>query len=95
MWNQITADVTGLPVMVPAVGGAAAAYGAALLAGMGCGLIPMDDGYATLRRMIQLRQRYEPQPAQQAIYDRFYAEFCRLTAHTLGIAARLRQPGVG
>jgi len=95
LWNQITADVTGLPVMVPAVGGAAAAYGAALLAGMGCGMIPMDGNYAALRRTIQLRQRYEPQPAQRALYDRFYAEFCRLTTQTLGIAARLRQPEVG
>jgi len=90
LWNQITADVTGLPVLVPEVGSAAAAYGAALLAGVGCGLIPMDDNCATLRRMIQLRQRYEPQPAHRAVYERFYVEFCRLTTRTLGIAARLR-----
>lgn len=90
LWNQITADVTGLPVLVPEVGGGAAAYGAALLAGLGVGVIPMDDGYATLRRMVTLRRQYRPDSARSADYDRCYAGFCRLVAATRGIAAGLK-----
>jgi xylulokinase len=90
-WNQITADVTGLPVLVPEVGGGAAAYGAALLAGLGVGVIPMDDGYATLRRMVTLRWQYQPAPAQRAVYERCYAAFCRLVAATTGIATSLNE----
>jgi xylulokinase len=90
LWNQITADVTGLPVLVPAVGSGAAAYGAALLAGMGVGVIPMDDDYQALRRMVTLRRRYDPQPAAREVYDRFYEGYCRLVSQTLGIAPGLK-----
>jgi xylulokinase len=90
LWNQITADVTGLPVLVPAAGSGAAACGAALLAGMGVGVIPMDDGYKTLRNLVTLRQRYEPQAEQRGVYERLYAGFSRLASGTLGIAPGLR-----
>jgi xylulokinase len=90
LWNQITADVTGLPVLVPPGGGGAAAYGAALLAGLGAGVIPMDDGYATLRRLVTLRQRFEAQVQTGPAYQRLYAAFCQLASHTSGIAAQLK-----
>lgn len=85
LWNQITADVTGLPMMVPAIS-AGAAYGAALLAGLGVGVIPMDDGYATLRSIIKLYRHFEPQAEYRPVYDRMYNAFCRLAKNTSGIA---------
>jgi xylulokinase len=90
LWNQITADVTGLPVLVPEVSSGAAAYGAALLAGLGVGVIPMNDDYATLRRMVSLRHHVEPDRTRRTVYDRHYAGFCRLVAATRGIAAFVR-----
>jgi len=90
LWNQITADVTGLPVLVPAVGSGAAAYGAALLAGLGVGVIPMDDRYETLRRLVVLRRSFRPRAQFGPIYDHVYAAFCQLASGTAGIAAQLK-----
>jgi xylulokinase len=89
LWNQISADVTGRPVLVPAASSGAAAYGAALLAGLGLGLIPQDDDYAALRDMITVRERFEPQSAHRA-YQRFYDAFCRLANQTAGISSSIR-----
>jgi xylulokinase len=89
LWNQITADVMGLPVLLPAVS-AGAAYGAAILAGLGVGIFPMDDGYATLRNIIQLHRRFEPQAQSRPDYDRMYNAFCRLAKNTAGIAPQFR-----
>jgi xylulokinase len=107
LWNQITADVTGLPLLLPAApqggtaapqGGTAAdagaAYGAALLAGLGVGVFPMDDGYQTLRRLIKLEGRFEPQTQTRPTYERMYAAFCRLAGDTAGIGPQLRMPEV-
>ncbi len=89
LWNQITADVTGLPLLVPA-GSAGAAYGAALLAGMGVGVFPMDDGYRTVRELVRLRDRFEPQDGARPTYERMYRAFCRLANSTAGIAPHIR-----
>jgi xylulokinase len=87
VWNQITADVTGLPVVL-SVTSASAAYGAALLAGLGVGVYPMDDSYETLRRVIKLRGRVEAEAARHAAYDTLYAAFCRLARATSGLTPR-------
>lgn len=84
LWNQITADVTGLPVLLPGTS-AGAAYGAALLAGLGVGVYPLDDGYAVLRGAIRLEQRYDPQPQTAAAYGGMYDRFVRLARTTAGI----------
>lgn len=84
VWNQITADVTGLPVLLPAVS-AGAAYGAALLAGLGVGVYPLDDGYAALRAAIHLERRYDPHPSTAAVYGQMYDRFIRLARTTAGI----------
>jgi len=89
LWNQITADVTGLPMLMPAIS-AGAAYGAALLAGLGVGVFPMDDGYVTLRSIIKLHRHFEPQAETRPVYDRLYNAFCRLAKNTSGIAPQLR-----
>jgi len=69
LWNQIKADVTGLPVAVPQIT-ETTALGAALLALVGVG------AYATLaeasERLVRIVERFEPQPSAQAIYNESY-----------------------
>jgi xylulokinase len=89
LWNQITADVTNCPVLLPTVS-EGAAYGAALLAGLGVGIFPMDDNFETLRSLVKLSNRFDPQPDSRLIYDRAYDAFCELARQTAGIAPKLR-----
>ena len=84
LWNRITADITGLPMVLP-VTSAGAAYGAALLAGLGVGIYPMDDNYEALSSVIRLRGRIEPDLERHATYDATYASFCRLARATSGL----------
>ncbi len=85
LWNQITADVCGLPLVASgAAGGAAygAACGAALLAGLGVGVIPMADDDAGLRRAISPGECFLPDPALRPVYERGYARFMDLVTAT-------------
>ncbi len=69
LWNQIKADVTGLPVAVPRVT-ETTALGAALLALVGAG------AYGSLAeagaQAVRIAQRFDPQPAAQARYAEHY-----------------------
>lgn len=70
LWPQIIADVTGLPVHVPAVK-ESSALGAAICAGAGAGV------YGSLTELeADLRVRsgtFEPAPSAAAVYDERYA----------------------
>jgi xylulokinase len=70
LWNQIKADVTGLPVAVPHTP-ETTALGAALVALKGIG------AYASLEEAcaaaVHIQHRYEPQPQAQARYEATYA----------------------
>jgi xylulokinase len=70
LWNQIKADVTGLPVAVPEIT-ETTALGAALLASVGTG------AHANLaeasEHVVRIRERYEPNPAAQSAYAEAYA----------------------
>lgn len=89
LWNQITANVTGLPVILPAVSGGAA-YGAALLAGLGVGVFPMDDGFKELQQAIIQCERFEPEAKLRPDYDHIYSTFLELVRSSSGISARMR-----
>lgn len=89
LWNQITANVIDLPIVLPAVSDGAA-YGAALLAGLGVGVFPMDDGFKKLQQVIRQRERFEPEAEVRTDYDHFYEVFLELAQATSGIAARMR-----
>lgn len=66
VWPQIVADVTGVPVALPAVR-QAAACGAAILAGVGAGIFAdAETAYATFARRERLVQ---PDPALRACYE--------------------------
>jgi xylulokinase len=72
LWNQIKADVLGLPVLLPQVS-VGAPFGDAVLAGMGLGLYP--DVRRSLRQMVQLRARYEPNWENHSLYQELYQVF--------------------
>lgn len=72
LWNQIKADVTGLPVTVPEII-ETTALGAAFLALVGIG------AYATLseasEHIVHIRERIDPKPAAHSAYAEAYARY--------------------
>lgn len=86
LWRQILADILGVElVTVNTTEGAA--YGAALLAGVGAGVWPNVD--AACAQTISIRDRVSPNRKASEIYNSLYDEYQRLyptlkaTFHTL------------
>jgi len=75
LWNQIKANVTGLPVSVPQLV-ETTALGAAMLALVGAGLYP--SLVEASGPIVKIAQRLEPQPAAQAIYNDCYQNYRQL-----------------
>jgi autoinducer 2 (AI-2) kinase len=72
LWPQIIADVTGVPVHVPAVK-ESSALGAAICAGVGAGVY---GGLTDLTADLRIREgTFEPAPEAIAIYDERYANW--------------------
>ncbi len=89
-WNQIKADVTGFPVAVPQVT-EAALLGAAVLAGVGAGLLP--DITTGANRMVRIKSILEPNPSRHrlytdlyGVYERLYPDLCDAFHQLSGIA---------
>jgi xylulokinase len=78
LWNQIKADVLGLPVLLPETS-VGAPFGDALLVGMGLGIYP--DVSATLRNIVRLRTRYEPDMQAHQRYTKLYGVFRSIYDH--------------
>jgi sugar (pentulose or hexulose) kinase len=92
LWNQIKADVLGVPVLLPKAS-VGAPFGDAILVGMGLGVYP--DVNRALAEVIQLEARYEPNPANNERYQAIYPLFRRLYEHLKGDfdeVARIMQP---
>jgi xylulokinase len=70
LWNQIKADVTGLPVAVPHTA-ETTALGAGLLALVGLGTF--DTLAEACASAVRMRERFEPRPREQARYAETYA----------------------
>jgi xylulokinase len=87
LWNQIKADVLGVPVLVPAVPDTAV-LGAAILAAIGTGA--MASPRAAIDSMVRTTTRLEPDPSTRAAYDARYAVYRSLypalrgSMHALG-----------
>jgi xylulokinase len=75
LWRQIQADVFGHPVEILAAE-EGAAYGAALLAGVGAGAWPDVD--AACEACIRVAEQIEPEPAACFEYERGYRTYRRI-----------------
>ncbi|HKZ92421.1 MAG TPA: FGGY family carbohydrate kinase [Candidatus Limnocylindrales bacterium] len=69
LWLQLKADVTGITVVTPRIT-EAAAFGAAILAGVGAGVWPSAADAAD--RFLELTETFVPEPARHAEYTRLY-----------------------
>ncbi|MBD3307689.1 hypothetical protein GF339_14735 [candidate division KSB3 bacterium] len=72
LWNQIKADVLGLPILIPETS-VGAPFADAFLVGMGLGIY--TDVKATLHQMIRIKARYEPNQDNHALYNELYGIF--------------------
>jgi xylulokinase len=70
-WNQIKADVTGIPVV--RVAGDSTAAGAAMLAGLGAGVY--RDAAEAIAAGYRPAGRAEPNPANRGLYDEMYGRY--------------------
>jgi xylulokinase len=74
-WNQIKADVIGVPVAVPRVR-EAALMGAAVLAGVGAGhLRDIPEG---VQEMVRVERVLDPDPGHQRLYSDLFGVYKRL-----------------
>ena len=87
LWCQIHADVMGRPIEQVAEPMVAQLRGAALLAGRTLGVI--DD--AAIPGMVEIAERFEPDPETAAVYDRLYAEFPKLIKTQAPMFRRLQR----
>lgn len=74
-WNQIKADVLGVPVAVPRVR-EAALMGAAVLAGVGAGLVP--DIARGADQLVRIEQVLQPVPSHHRQYIELFGVYKRL-----------------
>jgi len=74
-WTQMKADVTGKPIEVPA-SDTASTLGAAILAGVGVGVYRDFD--EAVDRTVEVKRRYEPNPAKKDAYDQGYKTYIAL-----------------
>jgi len=78
LWNQIKADVLGIPVLLPRTS-VGAPFGNAILAGMGLGIY--QDIRIALEEMVTIHNRYEPNPDNEELYQQLYQIFRNLYHH--------------
>jgi xylulokinase len=78
LWRQIQADVCQREMSVINVD-EGAAFGAALLAGVGAGVYP--DVMTACRTTIRVQDTLEPDPQSAAIYEQYHALYRRLCSH--------------
>ncbi|GAB4457416.1 MAG: xylulokinase [Anaerolineae bacterium] len=71
-WNQIMADLYGMPVHRLSILEEATSMGAALAGGVGVGLYP---GFAMIEQMNQIAETIAPDPAAEAVYAQVYPIF--------------------
>lgn len=88
LWTQIVSDVTGVTQHLPAqtIG---AAYGDALLAAIGAGLVPPDTDWTTPAGTV------EPDGANAALYDELFESYLDLYDATAAVNHRLARVQAG
>lgn len=88
LWRQIQADVANREMSVINVD-EGAAFGAALLAGVGAGVYP--DVVTACRQTIRVVDTLAPQPAAVELYEQYYTLYRRLYEHLAGDFSALAQ----
>ncbi len=78
LWNQIKADVLGLPILLPEAS-VGAPFGDSVLAGVGVGLYP--DMRTAVRDTVRIRARFAPDKATHERYEQIYPLFRSLYIH--------------
>ena len=81
LWNQIKADVLGLPVLLPRTS-VGSPFGAAILAGMGAGAFP--DIRKSLLEIVQVGRCFEPDLGNHEKYTQIYRVFRDIYEHLKG-----------
>ncbi len=78
LWNQIKADMTGIP-FVTLQSREATCLGAAILAGIGCGLFhDFKDG---CNKLVRLKKKYIPDISHQLEYQKVFEKYIKLYDH--------------
>ena len=88
MWNQIKADVLGLPY-VRLQREDVAALGCAIMAGHAVGIYP--DMAATARRLAPTIARFEPRPGYHKHYKPYVAAYGQAFAPLRGLYSQLTE----
>jgi xylulokinase len=81
LWNQIKADVLGIPILLPEAS-VGAPFGDAILAGYGLGMYP--DLLKSVRAMVKIKTGYEPDAATHERFQQQYALFRSIYEHLRG-----------
>ena len=75
VWTQIKSDITGLEIEVPS-SDTATTLGAAILAGVGCGVY--SDFPSAVAKTIAVRRRHTPDAGNRYAYKTGYARYLEL-----------------
>jgi len=86
LWLQLKADICRLPLRVPRVT-EAACLGAALLAGVGCGVY--EDVWEAVEETVRFDRRVEPRASSVAAYDAVYGVYEDLYPALISLQRRL------
>lgn len=78
LWTQIKSDISNLPIEVP-LADASCALGAAILAGVGCGIY--EDYPEAIQRTIRFTRHHEPDPDTVPVYSRNYKKYLEIYQH--------------
>src|SRR5208283_2960519 len=85
VWKQIEADITQRPVLTMK-NEEAACLGAAILAGKAVGMYKSID--EACEKMVSVKKRFEPNPANFEIYEKTYQRYVQLYDDLVGVFAK-------
>jgi len=85
LWKQIEADITQKPV-ITTKNEEAACLGAAILAGKAVGMYASIED--ACEKMVSIKERFEPNPANAAVYKSTYNRYVKLYDDLCGLFAR-------
>lgn len=82
LWRQIFADIFALPVVTLDGAGEGSGFGAAVVAGIGCGMLRSAESAASL---LTVKTKTLPIPENVAVYSEIYKKYCGLYERLAGL----------